>query len=136
MSRRETGATMAKVASSKAGKITVWHNPRCGKSRQALALLAEMGIEPELRLYLESPPSASEITALLQRLHDAPADLVRTGEPAFREQGARAAELDTKRIATLIARHPILLQRPVIEHAGRARIARTPEAVRAAIGRS
>jgi arsenate reductase len=128
---------MAKATGGeKAGKVTVWHNPRCSKSRQALALLAEMGIEPELRFYLDTPPSANEIKALLRRLQDAPAELVRTGEPAFREQGVRAVDLDAGGVAALIARHPVLLQRPVIEHAGRASIARTPEAVRAAVRRS
>ena len=67
--------------------ITIFHNPRCSKSRATLALLRERGIEPEIRLYLEDPPDPAELSAILEKLGLKPRELMRKGEAEYRELG-------------------------------------------------
>lgn len=106
--------------------VTVWHNARCSKSRGALALLAERGVEVEVRSYLTDPPTRAEVEQLLVQLGvDDPRDIVRRGEKVYRELGLRDADRD-QLIAAIVA-EPILLERPVIVHEGRAVIGRPPE---------
>jgi arsenate reductase (glutaredoxin) len=110
--------------------ITIWHNPRCGKSRQTLELLRSKGIEPAIREYLKEPPSKAEVTKLIDLVGGDAKDLIRDGEPEFKKLGRKKGELSKTEIAEAIARHPILLQRPVVVAAGkRAAIGRPPEAV-------
>jgi len=110
--------------------VTIWHNPRCGKSRQTLALLRAKGIEPAVREYLKQPPSKAEIEKLMGLLDGDTTELIRDGEPQFKKLGKKKSELGKADIAAAIARHPILLQRPVVVVAGeRAAIGRPPEAV-------
>ena len=102
----------------------IWHNPRCSKSRQTLALLEA----PDIRLYLQDPPDAAEITQAL-RLLDIPAiKLVRRGEAAFKELGLTKDTPDAALVATMAA-HPILIERPVVFANGKAALGRPPEAV-------
>lgn len=108
--------------------VTIWHNPRCTKSRQTLALLAERGIAPEVRLYLQDPPTADEITAALGLLGRPAIALVRTGESLFRELGLTRDVPDATLIAAMAA-HPILIERPLVLANGRAALGRPPEAV-------
>lgn len=109
-------------------KATIWHNPRCSKSRATLKLLEDSGIEVEIREYLEAPPSVEEIRAVLAALDIAAIGLVRTGEVAFREGGlTRASEGDD--LVTAMAANPILIERPVVIVGGKAAIGRPPEAV-------
>ena len=105
------------------------HNSRCSKSRGALALLRERGIEPELVHYLETPPDAAQLRELLAML-DLPAGaLLRTGEPEYADLGlADPSVTDDQRIAAMVA-HPRLIERPVFVHGGRAVIGRPPERV-------
>jgi arsenate reductase len=111
-----------------ADHVRVLHNPRCSKSRQALALLAERGVEPEVVRYLDSPPSRAELEVLLDQLVDEPADLVRSGDAAFRDAGLRADQLTSRdRVLDVLETHPALLQRPVVVVGDRAVIARPPE---------
>lgn len=106
--------------------VTVWHNARCSKSRGALALLEGRGVDVEVRTYLTDPPTRAEVEQLLAQLGtDDPRDLVRTGEKRYRELGLRDADRD-ELIAALVA-DPILIERPVIVHDGRAVIGRPPE---------
>jgi arsenate reductase len=114
---------------SKAKTVVIWHNPRCGKSRETLALLRDNGVEPVVREYLKEPPSKEEIETLLDRLGAEPRALVRDGEAEFKASGKKAATLTRKDAVELIARHPILLQRPVVVAGGKAAIGRPPEAV-------
>lgn len=105
-----------------------WHNPRCSKSREGLALLRARGVEPEVFDYLASPPPAKALQALMKALGGDPRRLVR-----FKEDEARALGLspDDERSAAawakLLAAHPRLIERPVLEHAGRAALGRPPE---------
>ena len=107
----------------------LYHNPRCSKSREALALLRARGIEPELVLYLETPPGREELSALLAMLADDPGTLLREGEPEYAALGLGGQVLDADAVAGAIAAHPRLLQRPVFEHGGRAVVGRPPERV-------
>ncbi|MEK7687185.1 MAG: arsenate reductase (glutaredoxin) [Pseudomonadota bacterium] len=109
--------------------ITIWHNPRCGKSRETLALLQKKGVEPAIREYLKQPPSKAEVTKLIDLLGGNPQDLIRDGETEFKALGKKKADLGKAEIAAAIAAHPILLQRPVVVAGSRAAIGRPPEAV-------
>jgi arsenate reductase len=109
--------------------ITIWHNPRCGKSRQTLELLRANGIEPTIREYLKEPPSRAEVDTLLRLVGGDHRALIRDGEPEFKELKAKKADLTPQDVSKAIATHPILLQRPVVVSGKRAAIGRPPEAV-------
>lgn len=111
-------------------EVTIWHNPRCSKSRATLALLEAEGHAPRVRRYLDDPPGAAEIAAVLAALGTGPMALVRRGEPGFAAAGIDAGS-DTAEIARALAADPRLIERPVVICAGRAAIGRPPEAVRA-----
>ncbi len=102
----------------------IWHNPRCSKSRQTLALLEA----PEIRLYLVDPPSEAEIRETLAMLALEPVALMRTGEKLFKELGLRKSDPPDALIAAM-AVNPILIERPIVFANGKARIGRPPEAV-------
>jgi arsenate reductase (glutaredoxin) len=110
-------------------KLTIWHNPRCGKSRQTLELLRSKGVEPAIREYLKDPPSKAEVEKLIDLVGGDPSDLIRDGEPEFKALKKKKADLGKADIAKAIAAHPILLQRPVVVAGSRAAIGRPPEAV-------
>ncbi len=109
--------------------ITIWHNPRCGKSRETLALLQKKGIKPTIREYLKEPPTKAEVTKLIDLLGGNPQDLIRDGEDEFKMLRKKKVDLGKAEIAAAIAAHPILLQRPVVVAGARAAIGRPPEAV-------
>jgi arsenate reductase len=108
--------------------ITIWHNPRCGKSRQTLELLRRKGIEPTIREYLKQPPSKAEVEKLIDMIGD-PSELIRDGEAEFKTLKKKKADLGKAEVAKAIAHHPILLQRPIVVAGKRAAIGRPPEAV-------
>lgn len=108
-------------------QTTLWHNPRCSKSRQTLALLQDRGVQPAVRLYLKDAPSADEIVAVRNALGGTADDMVRRGEATFRDLGlATATEAE---LIEAMAAHPILIERPVLIHNGQAAIGRPPERV-------
>lgn len=107
--------------------LTLWHNPRCTKSRAALALLEDGGHAPDVRLYLQSPPTADEITTLLDQLNIAPRALMRTGEKIYKTLGL--ADADDAALIVAMATHPILIERPILIRDTRAIIGRPPELV-------
>ena len=109
--------------------VTLWHNPRCSKSRATLDLLKSKGIEPSVREYLKQPPSRAEIETLIRLVGGDASELIRDGEPEFKKLGKNKAELTMVDIAHAIAAEPILLQRPVVVAGSRAAIGRPPEAV-------
>ncbi len=108
--------------------VTIWHNPRCTKSRLTLQLLADKGFEPTVRLYLEDVPSADEIRAVKAMLGDAADRLIRTGEDAYKEQGLGDVTDEATLIDAMIAT-PKLIERPVVIKDGKAAIGRPPEDV-------
>ena len=107
--------------------LTLWHNPRCGKSRAALALLTERGLSPAVRLYLKEPPTEAEIVELLRHLEVSAIGLVRTGERLFRELDL--ADSDDTALVAAMAAHPILIERPILVTGDRAVIGRPPERI-------
>jgi arsenate reductase len=109
--------------------ITIWHNPRCSKSRQTLELLQKKGVTPEVREYLKDPPSKAEVETLIELVGGDPASLLRDGEAEFKALGKKKDALATADIVAAIAAHPILLQRPIVVSGKRAAIGRPPEAV-------
>ena len=109
--------------------VTIWHNPRCSKSRQTLELLRKKGIEPAIREYLKQPPTTAEVEKLIDLLGGDARDVIRDGEAEFKSMGRKKAELSKADIARAIAEHPILLQRPIVVAGSRAAIGRPPEAV-------
>lgn len=109
--------------------ITIYHNPRCSKSRQALALIEAAGLTPRVVKYLETPPGAGELDALLARAGLAPHEVMREGEDRYRELGLGARELSREEGLRLLAENPILLERPIVSLGDRALVARPPERV-------
>lgn len=109
--------------------VTIWHNPRCSKSRQTLDLLRSKGVEPKIREYLKEPPSKAEVEKLIGLVGGDPAALIRDGEAEFKSLKLDKAALGKAEIAKAIAAHPILLQRPIVVSGSRAAIGRPPEAV-------
>lgn len=109
--------------------VRILHNPRCSKSRATLDLLRERGIEPEITLYLDSPPSRDELRLIAKRLSLRPLDLVRKGEPEFRELGLDAPGVTDEQLLDAMVRHPRLIERPIVLANGRAAIGRPPESV-------
>lgn len=109
--------------------VVIYHNPRCSKSRQALALLQERGIEPEQVLYLETPPAPAELRRLLKRLKLSARDLLRKGEAEFRELNLADNALSENQLIEAMSNHPRLIERPIVVTGDRAVIGRPPEKV-------
>jgi arsenate reductase len=107
----------------------LFHNPRCSKSRGALDLLRERGIEPEILPYLEQPPSIAELRGLVGSLGLPARALLRTGEPEYDELGLADPNLDDEALLAAMHAHPRLIERPIFVHGGRAVIGRPPERV-------
>jgi arsenate reductase (glutaredoxin) len=107
--------------------VTIYHNPRCSKSRAALALLQDKGVSPEIVEYLNAPPSADELKRILATLGMKPRELLRTKEA--KEAGLDDPNLsDDALIAGMVA-NPIVIERPIVISGGEARIGRPPESV-------
>ena len=107
----------------------IFHNPRCSKSRATLALLQEKGIEPEIRLYLEEPPTEDELRSVLKLLGRPARELIRKGEAEYREQGLANPDLDDDALIAAMARTPKLIERPIVLANGKAAVGRPPESV-------
>jgi len=109
--------------------VKIYHNPRCGKSRQTLQLLQEQGIEPEIIEYLKTPRSVQELDDILQKLGMEPRELMRKNEAEYKANGLDDASLDRQALITAMVNHPILIERPIVIANGKAAIGRPPEAV-------
>lgn len=108
--------------------VTIWHNPRCSKSRTTLGLLRERGIEPTIRLYLEDPPDTRELDEALEMLGMVPSSLVRKGEAAYKDAGLSSASDEAAVLDAMVA-HPKLIERPIVFANAKAVVGRPPEAV-------
>ncbi|MFI3121269.1 MAG: arsenate reductase (glutaredoxin) [Methylococcaceae bacterium] len=109
--------------------VTIYHNPRCGKSRQTLQLLKERGVEPEVIEYLKTPPNAEELDDILQKLGMQPRELMRKKEAEYKANGLDDAALDRAALIAGMVDHPILIERPIVIANGKAAIGRPPETV-------
>lgn len=109
--------------------ITIFHNPRCSKSRATLALLEERGVAPNIRLYLEQPPDAAELRSIVQKLGVPARSLLRKSEAEYREQGLDDESLGEDRLIEAMAATPRLIERPIVIAGSRVALGRPPEAV-------
>jgi arsenate reductase len=109
--------------------VTIFHNPRCSKSRATLALLQDRGIEPEIRLYLENPPTAGELTEILALLGRSPRELMRKGEAEYKQQGLADGSLTDEALVSAMTATPRLIERPIVLANGKAAVGRPPESV-------
>lgn len=107
--------------------VTIYHNPRCSKSRQTLELVREQGIEPEIVEYLQTPPSADELKAILKKLGLTARDIVRKKEAT--EEGIDIAALDEGALIQALSDHPRAIERPIVVNGAKARLGRPPESV-------
>ena len=110
-------------------KVTLYHNPRCSKSRQTLGLLQEQGIEPEIIEYLKTPPDAAQLEKLLGQLALEPRQLMRSGETEYQALGLDNPDLSREQLIQAMVEHPKLIQRPIVLRDNRAALGRPPEQV-------
>jgi arsenate reductase len=110
-------------------KVTIWHNPRCSKSRETLALLQARDIQPTVVEYLKTPPSVAELEQALQVLGLEARGLMRDNEDAYAQAHADDPRLGRAQLLELMHTNPILIQRPVVFAGAKARIGRPPTAV-------
>lgn len=109
--------------------VTLYHNPRCSKSREALNLLREQGQEPEVVLYLETPPNVKTLKALLGKLGINARDLLRKGEDAYKELNLADEKLSEAALIKAMVENPKLIERPIAINGDKAVIGRPPENV-------
>ncbi|MFY9976316.1 MAG: arsenate reductase (glutaredoxin) [Chromatiaceae bacterium] len=109
--------------------VTIYHNPRCSKSRAALKLIEERGIEPEVVRYLDAPPDASTLDALLTLLGLEPRELMRRKEPEYQALGLGDPSLSREALIAAMVSHPRLIERPIVVRDGKAILGRPPERV-------
>ena len=110
-------------------KVQIMHNPRCSKSRTTLQLLRDNGVEPEIILYLETPPDADALTSILDKLDMRPRDLMRKGQQEYKGMGLGNEQLSDEQLIAAMIEAPILIERPIVLANGKARIGRPPESV-------
>ena len=109
--------------------VRIYHNNRCSKSRATLALLEERGTAVEVINYLDTPPSAAELTRLLKQLGMTARQLLRTGEAEYQTLGLGNPSLDDAALIAAMVAHPKLIERPIVVANGKAALGRPPEAV-------
>tara|TARA_R110002072_G_scaffold277460_2_gene439173 strand:+ start:3899 stop:4258 length:360 start_codon:yes stop_codon:yes gene_type:complete len=109
--------------------VQIYHNPRCSKSRQTLALLEENGISPEIILYLEDTPDAKTISSLLNKLEITARELLRKGEDAYKELNLKDTNLNDDFLIEKMTKFPKLIERPIVVKGNKAVLGRPPENV-------
>lgn len=108
-------------------EVTIYHNPRCSKSRETLRLIEERGVQPRIVEYLKTPPSAEELERVLALLGKSPRDILRRKEAA--EAGIDAGTLDDRALIAAMAANPAVIERPIVVAGDKAALGRPPEAV-------
>jgi arsenate reductase len=109
--------------------VTIYHNPKCSKSRETLALLEERGVPLRIVEYLKTPPSAKELDTILKMLGLEPRALMRTKDDAYREAGLDDPKLTRAQLIAAMVEHPSLIERPIVVAGTRAAIGRPPRNV-------
>ena len=109
-------------------KITIFHNPRCVKSRETLALLESKGVKAEIVEYLKTPPTAEELKEILQKLGLKAEDIVRKSETLYKEKFADKKHTEVQWIKILV-NNPVLIERPIVVNGKKASLGRPPEKV-------
>ncbi len=110
-------------------EVTIYHNPRCSKSRTALRLLEERGVAADVVEYLKEPPDKKTLKDLLSRLRLTPRELIRTGEQVYRELGLDDPGLSDNALIEAMVEHPVLIERTIVVAGDRAVVGRPPERV-------
>jgi arsenate reductase (glutaredoxin) len=124
MTGRTSGASRASVKS-----VTIYHNPRCSKSRQTLALLEERGIKPKVIEYLVTPPTEAELKRLLKLLGRSPRELLRRKEEEYARAGLGRPDVTDAEIVRAMVKYPRLIERPIVVSGSKAELGRPPENV-------
>lgn len=109
--------------------VTIYHNPRCSKSRQTLQLIRDRGIEPKIVEYLETPPDAATLGEILDQLGKAPREVMRKKEAPYKALGLDDEGLSRAALIEAMVANPILIERPIVCANGKAALGRPPEAV-------
>lgn len=109
--------------------VQIMHNPRCSKSRTTLQLLRDNNVEPEIILYLETPPDAEMLTSILAKLDMQPRDSMRKGQKEYKKMELDNEQLSDEQLIAAMIEAPILIERPIVLANGKARIGRPPESV-------
>ncbi|NOR20602.1 MAG: arsenate reductase (glutaredoxin) [Xanthomonadales bacterium] len=110
-------------------KVQILHNPRCSKSRATLQVLNNQGIEPEIILYQDAPPTVELLTSILGQLEMRPRDLMRKGQSEYKDMGLDNEQLSDAELIAAMLEAPILIERPIVLANGKAAIGRPPESV-------
>lgn len=108
---------------------TIYHNPRCSKSRRTLELLRDQGVEPQIVEYLKTPPEAATLERLLRMLGLEPRELMRKKEKEYKENGLADPELSREALIAAMVVNPKLIERPIVVRDDKAALGRPPEAV-------
>ncbi|MDA9095151.1 arsenate reductase (glutaredoxin) [Porticoccaceae bacterium] len=108
---------------------TIYHNPRCSKSRQTLEILRSKGVEPEIMLYLETPLDKPTLVGLLKKLAISAAQLVRRSEQDFKDNNLGASDVTEQQLIDAMLKYPKLIERPIVVVGDRAVLGRPPENV-------
>ena len=109
--------------------VQILHNPRCSKSRTTLQLLKNNGVQPEIILYLDTPPDADQLSSILSKLDMQPRDLMRKGQAEYKAMGLDDVQLSDAQLIAAMSEAPILIERPIVLANGKACIGRPPESV-------
>ncbi|PHS67607.1 MAG: arsenate reductase (glutaredoxin) [Methylophaga sp.] len=109
--------------------IQIYHNPRCSKSRETLALLEQQGVDVTIVEYLKSPPTESELKQIIQTLGITPRALLRKGEAIYKELHLKDDTLSDEQLIKAMCDNPKLIERPIVIHNGKAKIGRPPTSV-------
>ncbi len=109
--------------------IIIYHNPRCSKSCKTLQLLQEQNIDLEIILYLDNPPNAKHLQALLIKLGCSASDLLRKNEPEYKDLDLQSQNYSEDELINIMVKHPRLIERPIVEYGDKALIGRPPEKV-------
>ena len=107
----------------------IYHNPRCSKSRQTLEILNKQNVDTEIVLYLETPPSADEVTSILQKLGLSSRDIIRKGEEEYKLLNIKDQSLTENELITFMSENPKLIERPIVVKDDKAIIGRPPQNV-------
>jgi arsenate reductase len=109
--------------------VTIYHNPRCSKSRQTLEILNQKNVDLEIIEYLKTPPDSETLKQILSYLDIPARELLRIGESAYKDAGLDDTSLSEDDLITAMVEHPILIERPIVISNGKATIGRPPESV-------
>ena len=111
-------------------KITIYYNPKCRKSREALQIIKDRGIEPDIRYYLDDPPSTHELSEILRKMGKRPRDIFRKSEPLYKDLGLKNKDLPDDVLLEHLNKNPILIERPIVVKGQRAVLGRPPEDIK------